>query len=111
LLTYSRVNRANSGFRFYGRADDMRAEQRFVSRDLNAALHAPVFSSRLCQLMRPPAVWSTHGAEATFMALQRRRLPLLRRLIEVHHADVNGSNWDGQTLLRRACFLRNAALS
>ena len=51
-------------------------------------------------------LWSTHGAKAPFMALRKGDLPVLRRLIEVHHVDVNGSEAGkvGSTLLSCACL-------
>jgi len=70
--------------------------------------------SRTCRalhgLIASPAMvaawlWRMHGAKAPFKALGKRDLPVLRQLIEVHHADVNGPDAEGDdsTLLWYAC--------
>jgi len=70
--------------------------------------------SRTCRalhgLIASPAMvaawlWRMHGAKAPFKALGKRDLPVLRQLIDVHHADVNGPDAEGDdsTLLWYAC--------
>ncbi len=66
-------------------------------RDLHGLIASPAFVAAW--------LWSTHGVKAPFLAVEEGDLPVLRRLVEVHHADVNGSDAEGGglTLLCYAC--------